>query len=155
MSKRASNLLHRRDLLAVLGAGFGAALAGCGASSTSPTAATTSGTTTPTTGGTSSSCAVVPSETEGPYPDTTGMINKPAFFRRDITEGKAGLPLTLTLTVVNVSSGCSPVSGANSKGQNSTANAGDMVFSDGTTNELASLTGNTTSGYTATLTLGI
>lgn len=115
MSKKESNLLHQRELLAVLGAGFSAALAGCGSSSTSPTSTTTtSATTTPTTGGTSStSCAVVPSETEGPYPDTTGMINNSAFFRRDITEGKAGLPLTLTLTVVNVSSSSSPVSGAN------------------------------------------
>ena len=42
-----------------------------------------------------------------------------------------------------------------SKGQNSTTNSSDNVFSDGTTNELATLTGNTTSGYAATLTIGI
>ena len=42
-----------------------------------------------------------------------------------------------------------------SKGQNSTTNASDMVFSDGVSNELATLTGDTTSGYTATLTIGI
>ena len=30
------------------------------------------------------------------------MVNNSAFYRRDITEGKSGLPLTLTLTVVNV-----------------------------------------------------
>ncbi len=173
------------------------------------------------------------------------MINNSAFFRRDITEGKSGLPLTLTLTIVNVNSSCAAVSGANveiwqcdaagryseysqpgydgsgqtflrgiqttdangqvtfttfypgwyagrvthihvdvyrsgalvkttqiafpesisaavyatgvyaAKGQNSTTNASDNVFSDGTTNELATLTGNTTSGYTATLTIGI
>jgi protocatechuate 3,4-dioxygenase beta subunit len=42
-----------------------------------------------------------------------------------------------------------------SKGQNSTTNASDNVFSDGTQNELATLTGDATSGYTATLTIGI
>jgi protocatechuate 3,4-dioxygenase beta subunit len=42
-----------------------------------------------------------------------------------------------------------------SKGQNPTSNAGDNVFADGTEEELASLAGDTTSGYTATLTIGI
>ena len=234
----------RREVLAVLSAGVGAVLAGCGSTPTTP-----SSTTTPTTtgGGTSStaSCAATPSETEGPYPDKTGMINNSAFFRRDITEGTSGLPLTLTLTIVNVNSSCAAVSSANveiwqcdaagryseysqpgydgsaqtflrgiqttdpngqvtfttiypgwyagrathihvdvfrsgalvkttqiafpesisaavyatgvyaSKGQNSTTNSSDNVFSDGTTNELATVTGNTTSGYTATLTIGI
>ena len=235
----------RREVLAVLSAGVGAVLAGCGSTPTSPSS-TTTGTTTGG-GGTSSttSCAVTPSETEGPYPDKTGMINNSAFFRRDITEGKSGLPLTLTLTIVNVNSSCATVSGANveiwqcdaagryseysqpgydgsgqtflrgiqttdangqvtfttiypgwyagrathihvdvyrsgalvkttqiafpesisaavyatgvyaSKGQNSTTNSSDNVFSDGTTNELATLAGNTTSGYTATLTIGV
>jgi len=173
------------------------------------------------------------------------MINNPAFFRRDITEGKSGLPLTLTLTIVNVNNACAPVGGAvveiwqcdaagnyseysqpgfngtgltflrglqttdasgqvtfntiypgwyagrathihvevfrngvsvkttqiafpesvtaavyssgvyASKGQNSTSNAGDMVFADGVSNELATLSGSTSSGYTATLQIGI
>jgi hypothetical protein len=42
-----------------------------------------------------------------------------------------------------------------SKGQNATTNASDMVFSDSTQNELATLTGSTASGYTATLTIGV
>lgn len=42
-----------------------------------------------------------------------------------------------------------------SKGQNPTRNSTDNVFSDGTTNEMATLTGNTSSGYTATISLGI
>jgi protocatechuate 3,4-dioxygenase beta subunit len=41
------------------------------------------------------------------------------------------------------------------KGQSPTSNAGDMVFADGVQLELATLTGNTTSGYTATLQIGI
>ena len=42
-----------------------------------------------------------------------------------------------------------------SKGQNPTKAANDMVFSDGVTSELASVAGNTTSGYAATFTVGI
>jgi protocatechuate 3,4-dioxygenase beta subunit len=42
-----------------------------------------------------------------------------------------------------------------SRGQNPTSNARDNVFSDGTNDELAALVGDTTNGYTATLTIGI
>ncbi len=41
-----------------------------------------------------------------------GMLNNPTFNRRDVTEGKPGTPLTLTLTIVNANSSCSPISGA-------------------------------------------
>lgn len=110
MSKRELKKLHRRELLAALGAGVGAAaVAACGGSTTGPTATTTTSTNTPTSG--SAACAVSPAETRGPYPDTVGMINNSSFFRRDITEGKPGIPLTLTLTVVNVNSACAAVSG--------------------------------------------
>ena len=236
MALTESKRLPRRELLAVLGAGFGAAISACASSPTTPS---------PTPGGTGSSCAITPTETEGPYPDKTGMLNNAAFFRRDITEGRPGLPLTLTLTIVNVNNNCSPVTGASveiwqcdasgnyseysqpgydgtgktflrglqttdangqvtfttiypgwyagrathihvdvfrgsslvkttqiafpedvtgavyatgvyaSKGQSPTTNSRDNVFSDGTENEMATLSGNTTSGYTATLTIGI
>ena len=42
-----------------------------------------------------------------------------------------------------------------SKGQNPTKNTNDNVFSDGVTSELASLAGNTASGYAATFTVGV
>ena len=42
-----------------------------------------------------------------------------------------------------------------SHGQNSTTNASDNVFSDGTSYEIAALSGDTASGYTASLTIGI
>jgi len=242
MTLKKSKRLDRRELLAALGVGFGAALTACASSSpTTPTTTTNTG----TTGGTGSSCAITPSETEGPYPDKTGMLNNPAFFRRDVTEGRPGLPVTLTLTIVNVNSSCSPVSNASveiwqcdgsgnyseyaqpgydgtgqtflrglqtsdangqvtfrtiypgwyagrathihvdvfrgsslvkttqiafpesvsaavyrtgvyaSKGQNTTSNAGDMVFADGVQDELAAVTDDTTSGYTATITIGV
>jgi len=173
------------------------------------------------------------------------MIGNTAFYRRDIREGKGGLPLTLALTVVNVASACNPVANASveiwqcdadghyseyaqpgfdgtgqtflrgiqttdsigqvsftmiypgwyagrathihvevfvsgrsvkttqvafpenvtaavyrtgvyaAKGQNTTSNASDNVFADGVTNELASLSGDTANGYTATLTIGV
>ena len=248
MMVRESKQLRRREMLAVLGAGVSAVFGACTSSPTSPSVATTATGSSSGGGGTgtsAASCAVIPSETEGPYPDKTGMISNSAFFRRDVTEGKPGLPVTLTLTVVNASSNCSPVSGANveiwqcdaaghyseylqpgfdgtgqtflrgiqttdgngqvtfttihpgwymgrathihvdvfrsgslvkttqiafpenitaqvyatgvyaRKGQNTTSNSSDMVFSDGTQLEMATLTGNTTSGYTATLTIGV
>jgi protocatechuate 3,4-dioxygenase beta subunit len=41
------------------------------------------------------------------------------------------------------------------KGQNPTSNSGDMVFSDSLSSELASVTGDPTSGYSATFTVGV
>ena len=41
------------------------------------------------------------------------------------------------------------------KGQNPTHNASDNVFSDGTTTELATVSGSVATGYTATLTIGV
>jgi protocatechuate 3,4-dioxygenase beta subunit len=173
------------------------------------------------------------------------MINSTAFYRQDITEGRAGIPLTLALTLVNVNSGCSAVANAAvevwqcdasgnyseysqpgyngtgqtflrglqttdangfatfktiypgwyagrathihvqvfrsgsvvkttqvafpedvsatvyqtgvyaSHGQNTTRNATDNVFADGTQYEMATIAGNPSSGYTASLTIGI
>ena len=234
--------LRRRELLASLAAGLGGVLAACSGSATSPTAATSAAGAGATT---SSACPVTATETEGPYPDKLGLINNPAFFRRDITEGRPGLPLTLTLTIQNTNSNCAAVTNASveiwqcdasgnyseyaqpgydgtgqtflrglqmtdangqvtfstiypgwyagrathihvdvfrggslvkstqiafsesvtaavyaagvyaAKGRNPTSNASDNVFSDGTTTELASLTGSASSGYTATLTIGV
>lgn len=235
---------NRREALGALSLAGAAVSLGCGSSPTSPT--TSASSTGTTTGGTSSStCAVAPTETRGPYPDQTGMINNPAFYRRDITEGRPGTPLALTLTVVNASSGCSAISAANveiwqcdasgnyseysqpgfngagqtflrgvqtsdasgrvvfntvypgwyqgrathihvdvwvggrlvkstqiafpestsaevyrqgvyaSKGQNNTTNANDNVFSDGVSLEMATVSGSPSSGYSASLQIGV
>lgn len=98
--------VSRREALSLLGIAGAAASLGCGGSdsATSPTT-TTTGTTGSGTG-TSGACAVTPTETIGPYPSLTNFV------RSDIREGKAGLPLTLTITVVNANNSCSPVSGA-------------------------------------------
>jgi hypothetical protein len=42
-----------------------------------------------------------------------------------------------------------------SKGQSTTSNARDGVFSDGVQDEMATVAGDTTNGYTATLTIGV
>jgi len=42
-----------------------------------------------------------------------------------------------------------------SHGQNTTSNNSDMVFADGTQYEMAALSGDASTGYTATLTIGV
>lgn len=87
--------------------------AGCG-SPTTPTPITTSPSTptpaptpTPTPGpGGTASCVVSPSETIGPFPSLGDFV------RTDIREGKAGLPLTLTIEVVNANAACAAIVGA-------------------------------------------
>lgn len=236
-------------------------LVGCGGSGSDGTTASTATTgTTDTSTTTSGSCAVIPSETAGPYPaDGTNTnsgsvvdVISSSLVRQNITEGKTGLPLTLTLTLVDVNNGCTPIANAAiyiwhcdkdgeysayttsangshfgetylrgiqvtdsngqvsfttiypgwyagrvthihfevyaqdnlsstpaktsqiafpeditsavyalsnlyTKGQNTSVatNAADNVFSDGTTYQLASLSGDTTNGYVASLSVGI
>ena len=98
-----SRLLTRREALGAGGAAAAALAFGCGDSPTSPSAAAT--TTTPTS--TNATCAVTPTETNGPYPSLTDL------FRSDIRENKSGTILTLTIHVVNVSNGCAAVPNAN------------------------------------------
>ena len=220
----------RREALAMLGLTGVALTIGCGGdASTTPEEVT----------GAPSGCAVSPTETVGPYPSLTNLV------RSDIREGSSGLPVTLTITVVNANAACSPVAGAMvdiwqcdaqgryseyaqagydgraqtflrgiqttdasgrvtfttvypgwyagrathihvevsvngravkvtqiafpesvtaavyrtgvyaSKGQNPTSNTGDMVFADSLASEMATVSGDTTNGYTATFTVGV
>ena len=240
--------LTRLRLLEALGLAGSALLAGCSTSQVSSPVSASSTSSATASGGapsTTTSCAVTPEETAGPYPDRTGMINQPAFFRQDITEGRSGVPLALMLTLVNVAKNCAAVANASveiwqcdasgnyseyaqpgyngvgqtflrglqttdasgrvtfrtiypgwyqgrathvhvqvfvngsaikttqiafpeditatvyrtgvyaSHGQNGTSNSGDMVFADGTQYEMASVSGDPSGGYTATLTIGV
>ena len=55
-------------------------------------------------------CVLIPEETAGPFPlDLSGSEQ---FFRSDITEGHPGVPLTLTMALVDTNAGCAPVSDA-------------------------------------------
>lgn len=56
-------------------------------------------------------CVVSASETQGPYP-LLSVLDNPNLVRRDITEGKSGIPLSLTLKVVDADRGCVAVPGA-------------------------------------------
>ncbi len=56
-------------------------------------------------------CVLIPEETAGPYP-LYKIYNDPKFVRRDITEGLAGVALELSLKIVNVNNGCTPLEGA-------------------------------------------
>jgi protocatechuate 3,4-dioxygenase beta subunit len=97
-----SRLITRREALGAVGAA-GAALAfGCGETLAGPSSATSAA-----AASTNAACAVTPTETAGPFPSLVDL------FRSDIREGKSGTLLTLTIRVVNASSGCAAVPDAN------------------------------------------
>jgi protocatechuate 3,4-dioxygenase beta subunit len=103
--------LSRREALGLLGVASAALSSACsGDTPTSPTTTTTASTATATTTttpvGSTGACVVSPSETIGPYPSLSDFI------RSDIRENKQGLPLTLSISVVNTNSSCSAVAGA-------------------------------------------
>ncbi|MEY9992641.1 protocatechuate 3,4-dioxygenase beta subunit [Streptomyces sp. V4I8] len=82
-------------------AGYQAAFADTG-TTTADAAATAT-----TTASESTGCmTLMSSVTEGPYYLDNALV------RKDITEGKSGVPLTLRLTVVDATDGCTPVKGA-------------------------------------------
>ncbi len=55
-------------------------------------------------------CVLIPHETAGPYPlDLSGDMS---YFRTDITEGKPGMQLDLTLKVVSIQDDCNPIANA-------------------------------------------
>jgi protocatechuate 3,4-dioxygenase beta subunit len=118
--ERASDPMNRRAALELFGA-FGAlaTLAGCGADAALSSTTTDAGDGALGADGSSAAdggaveCTVIPEETAGPYPDKTGMLTNAQFYRKDITEGKTGLPLTLTLKIVKASAGCAAMANAN------------------------------------------
>jgi len=72
------------------------------------TSAEGSTTTTATGGSSTSSCAVAPTETEGPFP-----THSPAsYVRSNITDGKTGHLLAIKISVGNTNNGCNPLAGA-------------------------------------------
>lgn len=107
---------HRRDVLRLLGAASLLPLFGCGTGTDALAAGGTDG-------GTSGSCTRIPEETAGPYPgDGSNGPNALALsgiVRSDLRASlggssavAAGIPLTLTLTLVNPAAACAPVVGA-------------------------------------------
>ncbi|HSI57736.1 MAG TPA: intradiol ring-cleavage dioxygenase [Ideonella sp.] len=60
---------------------------------------------------TARSCALIPQETEGPYP-LSSVLDDPSKVRRDITEGRTGVAMGLALKLVDVNNGCAPIANA-------------------------------------------
>lgn len=59
----------------------------------------------------SGDCTALPAETAGPYP-LPSTVSTTSLVRSEITEGtQTGIPLTLTLTFINIDNNCLPVSG--------------------------------------------
>jgi protocatechuate 3,4-dioxygenase beta subunit len=123
-------VLTRRSALRLLGGAGLALIAGCtteeqGAATTSLATTTSTGPATTTTAvpkstttavpssttfGNAGTCVLIPEETAGPFP--LDLSESEQFFRSDITEGKEGVPMTLTMAIVDVNADCAPLSGA-------------------------------------------
>ncbi|MFJ9148770.1 intradiol ring-cleavage dioxygenase [Streptomyces sp. NPDC102270] len=100
--------ITRRRALAVTGgtvAAGGLAVAGYQSAFADTTDASDSTVSTESTA-TGACMTLMSSVTEGPYYLDGALV------RKDITEGKSGVPLTLRLTVVDATDGCTPVKGA-------------------------------------------
>jgi hypothetical protein len=57
------------------------------------------------------SCVLIPTETDGPYP-LYSVLGNSSLYRADIREDRTGVPLTVRLSLVNVSQSCSPLANA-------------------------------------------
>ncbi|MFC8678725.1 intradiol ring-cleavage dioxygenase [Streptomyces griseorubiginosus] len=140
-------LARRRMIRLMAGTGAGLLpLVGCTGSS-SPTAVT-SPSATGADAGTGTTCAAVPEETAGPYPgdgsNGVNVLRESGVVRRDITGsfgdsagGTAeGVPLTLTLTVVDAASGCgTPRKGAAVYVWHCDREGGYSLYTEGLTGE--------------------
>ena len=120
-------MLSRRGALAAFG-GLGiATLAGCASAAStgsaapvaSPTASPSASSSTTSSGSTDE----IPEETAGPYPadgsNGRNVLNQSGVVRRDLTSSfgtasgvVSGVPLTVTLTVLDVANGAAPLEGA-------------------------------------------
>jgi protocatechuate 3,4-dioxygenase beta subunit len=56
-------------------------------------------------------CAIIPSETQGPFP-LLAVLSNAAVVRKNITESKTGVPLTVKLKVIDVNNSCEPIANA-------------------------------------------
>jgi len=132
-------LMHRRRALQLFGGAGLLALAGCAQSATPSSPSTTapigggSGASTSTTavgssvttaaGATSTACETIPTETAGPFPgdgsNGPNVLNQTGIVRRDIrssfgssTTTAQGVPLTVTLRILEGAKGCAALAGA-------------------------------------------
>lgn len=143
-------LARRRMIRLMAGAGAGLVpLVGCTADGSSSTARTSpSATDTRSATETDTACAPIPEETAGPYPgdgsNGVNVLKESGVVRTDITSsfgdsagGTAeGVPLTLTLTVVDAASGCgTPRKGAAVYVWHCDREGGYSLYTEGVTEE--------------------
>ncbi|MBS3180534.1 MULTISPECIES: intradiol ring-cleavage dioxygenase [unclassified Pseudoclavibacter] len=142
-------LMSRRGLLSVFGVGVGTvALAACaptrsGASSTATASATPSASATATAG--SLPASEIPDETAGPYPgdgsNGADVLEQSGVVRSDIrtsigsTMAAAGVPMTLTLTVLDMANGDRPFEDVAVYVWHCDATGGYSMYSEGIENE--------------------
>jgi protocatechuate 3,4-dioxygenase beta subunit len=100
-------VIDRRSALGALGL---VALAGCTSSSKSRDSGSSSSTTSRSGPTTTTDCVLTPEETEGPF--GLDLSDETEFVRRDITEGRPGVPLAVTFVVLDVAKSCAPIADA-------------------------------------------
>ena len=142
-----TTLLSRRGMLGAFGVTAGAlALAACSATaggSSSPTTATSSGS---STGTTSSDLTEIPDETAGPYPgdgsNGPDVLEESGIVRSDIrssfgtsTTIAEGVPLTFTLTVLDIANGGAPFAGVALYAWHCTRDGTYSMYSEGIEDE--------------------
>ena len=115
-------LSRRRALTLFAGAGL-ATLVGCAPDEDAPATGSTAAPSTPTGSATSANCEEIPEETTGPYPgdgsNGPNVLTESGIVRSDIrssfgsSSGTAdGVPLTVTLSLLDQANGCAALSGA-------------------------------------------
>jgi protocatechuate 3,4-dioxygenase beta subunit len=146
-----STLLDRRGMLGLIAGGGVLTLAGCGGGSGGSTssgsaASTSAGASASASSVASDSCAEIPEETAGPYPgdgsNGPNVLSQSGIVRSDIRSsfGSAsgvaeGVPLTIDLTVVDATDGCSALSGAAVYLWHCTIDGGYSLYSEGVADE--------------------
>jgi len=157
VERLAARILNRRDALGLIGGAMGAALLGCGgggsSSENSSGSSSSSGgaSSSSSSGGASGTCTTIPGETAGPYPadgsntssgTVVDVLGDSRIIRSTITSDvdgsntQTGIPLTLTINLVNSAGNCEALAGAyvyiwhcskdgSYSGYSSTQNGGD------------------------------
>lgn len=107
-------LWARRAILALIGSGVAVALPGCGGDDTSSAASSTSTTSSSTSSTTAGACSTTPEGEIGPYfadDSAAGFERSDIVNNVDGTAVQSGVPLTLTVTVIDTENGCAALEG--------------------------------------------
>lgn len=140
-------VLARRRMIRLMAGASLIPLVGC-TSEEETSASSSASSSTPASGSSSAECATIPDETAGPFPgdgsNGVNVLKESGVVRSDITSsfgdsagGTAeGVPLTVTLTVVDAASGCgTPKKGAAVYIWHCDREGGYSLYSEGVTDE--------------------